>query len=63
MEGRKIEDGGGHCAGSLRGQDLRNTPNLNTVMKRIGIVVVLWALDDTFPRSLGGSNEMDLTSL
>ena len=23
----------------------------------------LWALDDTFPRSLGGSNEMDLTSL
>ena len=23
----------------------------------------LWVLDDTFPRSLGGSNEMDLTSL
>ena len=22
----------------------------------------LWVLDDTFPRSLGGSNEMDLTS-
>ena len=32
-------------------------------MKRIGIVVGLWALDDTFPRSLGGSNEMDLTNL
>ena len=23
----------------------------------------LWVFDDTFPRSLGGSNEMDLTSL